>query len=345
MAPEAHTHDNMRALILAPFAEESLIELKNAGIDTVYESWLETGELQDPEELGTRLEREGFDTVIIEADFLFAETFIASPGLRLAGICRAALNQVDVAAATEHGVVIVNTPGRNAAAVAELTIGLMLAAGRRIAEADRYVRARRWESPTAPYRELRGTELGGKVAGVIGLGAIGRRVAGLCNSFGMNVLGYDPFVTPAQANSFNVTWTELDFLLESADFVTLHAPPAEDGSALIDESRVNRMKRGAVLVNTASAELVDETAMVNALSTGALAAAGIDIFSSHPVDPSSPLLELSNVVLTPHIGGATEETIIRHSAAISGDLIRFSRGERPLNLVNEEVWERRRGTA
>ena len=332
-------------MILAPFAEESLIELKNAGIDTVHESWLETDELKDPEELGLRLHCEGFDAVIIEADFLFAETFIAAPELRLAGICRSALNQIDVAAATELGVTVINTPGRNAAAVAEMTIGLMLAAGRRIVEADRYVRGRKWESPTAPYRELRGMELGGKVAGVIGLGAIGRRVAELCTAFGMNVLGYDPFVTPTQANSFNVIWTELDFLLESADFVTLHAPPAEDGSALINESRLGMMKHGAVLVNTASAELVDEKAMVNALSTGALAAAGIDIYPSHPVDPLSPLLDLPNVVLTPHIGGATEETIIRHSTAITTDVIRFSRGDRPLNLVNEEVWGRRRGNA
>ena len=335
----------MRALILAPFAIESLTELNNAGIETVHESWLDTGELQDPEELGSRLESEGFKVVVVEADFLFSETFDAALGLRLACICRAALNQIDVTAATERGIAIVNTPGRNAAAVAELTIGLMLAAGRRIAEADRYVRARRWESPTAPYRELRGTELGGKVVGVIGLGAIGRRVAELCNAFGMNVVGYDPFVMPAEANSFNVTWTDLDFLLESADFVSLHAAPTEDGSPLIDQSRISRMKRGAVLVNTASAELVDEEAMIKALSTGALAAAGIDIFSSHPVNPSSPFLELPNVVLTPHIGGATKDTIFRHSAAVAADIVRFSRGERPLNLVNEEVWERRRGTS
>jgi phosphoglycerate dehydrogenase-like enzyme len=333
----------MRALILAPFAQESLSELENAGIEPVVESWLDSGELQDPEALGARLDRESFDFVIVEADFLFAETFDAAPGLKLAGICRSALNQIDVAAATERGIVIVNTPGRNAAAVAELTIALMLAAGRRIVEADRYIRAKQWDSPTDPYRNLRGTEMGGKVAGVIGLGAIGLKVAELCNAFGMNVIGYAPFVTPAQADRLNVTWTELDFLLESADFVTLHAPPAEDGSVLIDENRLKKMKRGSILVNTASAELVDEAALVNALSNGDLAAAGIDIFSTHPVDPSSPLLDLPNVVLTPHVGGATEDTIVRHSAAITGDIIRFSRGEKPINIVNEEAWERRYG--
>ncbi len=254
------------------------------------------------------------------------------------------MNQIDVEAATERGIVVINTPGRNAGAVAELTIALMLAAGRRVAEADRYMRERKWKSPTAPYRELRGIELGGKVAGIVGLGAIGRRVAELCNAFGMNVLGYDPFVTPAQANALNVTWTELDFLLENADFITLHAPPAEDGSELLTADRFKSMKRGAILVNTASAELVDEAAMIDSLKSGHLAAAGIDIFSSHPVEPSSPLLDLPNVVLTPHIGGATEDTIARHSAAITADLIRFARGEKPLNFVNEKSWESRRGS-
>ncbi len=333
----------MRALILAPFSEQSISDLKAAGIDTVHNSWLESEELQDPLDLGMRLDREGFDILIVEADFVFEETFDAAPKLKLAGICRSATNQIDVDAATGRGVVVINTPGRNAAAVAELTVALMLATGRRVAEADRYIRARRWESPTAPYRDLRGVELGGRTVGVIGLGAIGRRVSELCNAFGMNVLGHDPYVTPAQSNEFDVTWTELDFLLEAADFVTLHAPAADDGSALLRAERIARMKQGAILVNTASAELVDEQAMIAALTSGRLAAAGIDIFPGHPVEPNHPLLDFPNVVLTPHIGGATDDTIARHSAAVTIDLIRISNGEKPINFVNEQVWEHRRG--
>jgi phosphoglycerate dehydrogenase-like enzyme len=333
----------MRVLILAPFAEESLARLKRAGIMPVHENWLESGELQDPELLGERGDEERFDAVVVEADFLFTETFDAAPRLRFAGICRSATNQVDVDAATKRGIVVVNTPGRNAAGVAELTLGLMLAAARRIAELDRYVRGRNWDSPTTPYREFRGMELGGKTVGIIGLGAIGRRVAGLCKAFDMNVTGYDPFVSPEQAELAGVTWVELNMLLKTADFVTLHAPAAEDGTFLLDAQRIASMKRGAILVNTASAELVDQSELVEALSTGKLSAAGIDIFPSHPVDPTNPLLNLPNVVLTPHIGGATEDTIKRHSAAMTGDLIRFARGEKPLNLVNPEAWEHARG--
>lgn len=333
----------MRALILAPFAKEALDTLRDSGIETVHESWLDSGDLQDPEELGARIAAEDFEALIVEADFLLPETFDAAQGLRFGGICRAALNQVDVDGATERGVALVNTPGRNAAAVAEMTMALMLAVTRRVAEADRYVRGRKWESPIGPYNDLRGGELGGKVAGIVGLGAIGRRVAELCNAFGMNVLAYDPFVTPAQADRLKATWTELDFMLEVADFVTLHAPPADDDEPLLDAARIDRMKHGAVLINTASAELVDQRSLTEALRSGKLSGAGLDIFPTHPVEPTYPLLDMPNVVLTPHIGGATDDTIARHSAMMAEDLIRFARGEKPLNLVNPEVWERRRG--
>ncbi len=336
--------ESVRVLILAPFSGEGVAELSRAGVDAVHESWLDTGVMQDPEELGERLSQEGFDAVIVEGDFLFAETFDLAPGVGFAGICRAALNQIDVDGATERGVAVVNTPGRNAAAAAELTIGLMLATARRIAEADRYVRSRAWQSPTAPYVELRGVELAGKVVGVVGLGAIGRRVSGLCNALGMNVIAYDPFVLPSRAAESGAVWCELDFLVESADVITLHAPPPQDGQPLLSADRIGRMKRGCLLINVSAAELVDQDALASGLRGGRLGGAGLDIFPTHPVEPSYPLLALDNAVLTPHTGGATEETISRHSAAMSGDLLRYMRGERPRNLVNPVVWERRRGS-
>ena len=333
----------MRVLVLAPFSSSAIAKLQAKGVEVVHENWLQTGTLQDPEELGARLARDEIGGVVVEGDFLFAETFDLAPGLGFAGICRAAVNQVDVDAATERGVVVVNTPGRNAAAVAELTLGLMLAAARRIPESDRYVRSGSWQSPTGPYKELRGSELGGKLAGVIGLGAIGRRVSALCNALGMNVIAYDPFVQPSVAERHGATWCELDFLIESADVITLHAPPPSDGEPLLTAGRIDKMKRGAILVNVSAPELVDQDALESALRSGCLGGAGLDIFPTHPVEPSYPLLNLQNVVLTPHIGGATQETIDRHSRAIAEDLLRYLRGTRPLNLVNPEVWEHRRG--
>ena len=333
----------MRVLVLAPFSSSAIAKLQAKGVEVVYEDWLQTGTLQDPEELGARLARDGISAVVVEGDFLFAETFDLAPELGFAGICRAAVNQVDVDAATERGVVVVNTPGRNAAAVAELTLGLMLAAARRIPESDRYVRSGSWQSPTGPYKELRGSELGGKLAGVIGLGAIGRRVSALCNALGMNVIAYDPLVQPSVAERHGATWCDLDFLIESANVITLHAPPPGDGAPLLTAQRIAKMKRGAILVNVSAPELVDQDALESALRSGRLGGAGLDIFPTHPVEPSYPLLNLQNVVLTPHIGGATSETIDRHSRSIADDLLRYLHGTRPLNLVNPEVWEHRRG--
>lgn len=333
----------MRVLVLAPFSTPAIAELQAAGVEVVHEDWLETGTLQDPEELGTRLARDGIGAVVVEGDFLFAETFDLAPEWGFAGICRAAVNQVDVDAATERGVVVVNTPGRNAAAVAELTLGLMLAAARRIPESDRYVRSGSWRSPTGPYKELRGRELAGQVAGVIGLGAIGRRVSALCNALGMNVIAHDPHVQPSVAERHGATWCALDFLIESADVITLHAPTPGDGAPLLTAQRIDKMKRGAILVNVSAPELVDQDALETALRSGRLGGAGLDIFPTHPVEPSYPLLSLDNVVLTPHIGGATSETIDRHSRAIAEDLLRYRRGTRPVNLVNPDVWEKRRG--
>lgn len=330
-----------RALLLAPFSDSGLTRLKSIA-DVVYENCWETGKIQDPEELGRRLSAESFDAVIVESDFIFDETFAAAPRLRFAGICRAAVNQIDVEAATSRGVVVVNTPGRNAEAVAEMAVGLMFALSRRLPEADRYVREGRWEWPAGPYMSLRGVELAGKSAGVIGLGAIGRRVAGLCRAIGMTVMGHDPFVTDADARAVGAEPTALDDLLRACDVITLHAAPPKDGQPLLGAAGIALLKQGALFVNTASPALVDYPALVEALRSGRLRGAAVDVFETHPVQPGHPLLGLENVILTPHIGGATGETVERHSQMMIDDFTRFFGGERPRNLVNPAVWDRRR---
>jgi D-3-phosphoglycerate dehydrogenase len=330
-----------RVLVLAPLSASALKQLKSFA-DVVYENCWETGKIQDPEELGRRLAAESFDAVVVESDFLFDETFAASTRLRFAGICRAALNQIDVQAAIDRGVVVVNTPGRNANAVAEMTIGLMFALARRIPEADRHVRAGRWESPAGPYTSLRGVELAGKVAGVVGLGAIGRKVAALCGAIGMTVIGNDPFISDEEVRSAGAEPRALDDLVHECDVLTLHAAPSGDGRPLLDAARIALLKQGALVVNTASPALVDYRALAEALRAGRLRGAAVDVFETHPIEPGHPLLGLENVILTPHVGGATGETVERHSLMMVEDLRRFFGGERPRNLVNPAVWDRRR---
>ena len=166
------------ALVLAPFSAYG-IEILGRRLDVSHESWLDTGRLQDPDELGTRLNDERVSVLVIESDFLFEETFEAAGSLRLVGVCRTSVSHVDLDAATRHGVAVVNAPGRNSQAVAEHALGLMLSLARGIPAADAYVRGGRWENPLEPYVSMRGGELSGRKLGVVGLGRIGRTLAGI----------------------------------------------------------------------------------------------------------------------------------------------------------------------
>ena len=276
--------------------------------------------------------------MVVEADFVFEEVFEAAPDLAFVGICRAATNQVDVDAATANGVAVVNTPGRNAEAVAEHALGLMLALARRIPESHNYVKRGRWTNPLGPYVGLRGLELSGRTLGIVGLGTIGRRLAEIAAAIGMTCIAHDPYVDEPPSG---VSLRELDDLLAGSDFVSIHAPMNADTGGMIDARRLALMKPTAFLVNLSDAKIVDRDALADALRSGAIAGAALDVFETHPIAPDHPLLTLDNVVLTPHLGGATEETIGRYSRMMAGDLVRFLDGLRPTNLVNPAVWKAR----
>ena len=277
--------------------------------------------LWDPAELAVRLADESIEAVVAEVDFLFGEVFEDPSPLRFIGLCRNATNQIDLDAAAARGVTVVNTPGRNANAVAELVMGLALSLVRRIPSAHSYVRDGNWEHPMAAYLDLRGGELSGRTMGVVGMGDIGRRVARLARAFGMRVLGYDPYTQGPRY----VQMTTLEALLAGSDVVTLHAPETRETVGMLNADRLALMPPASYLINTASAALVDEAALVEALRSGRLAGAALDVFETHPVVPNSPLLSLDNVVLTPHLGGATAETIERYSRIIARELLRFER--------------------
>lgn len=317
------------ALILAPFSADALTRLSQR-MEITYESWLETLKIHDPDELAERINTLGATALIVETDFVFAETFEQVSTLRFVGVCRAALNHVDVDAATEHGVLVVNAPARNARAVAEHVLGLMIALARRIPEADRYIKEGCWRSPVEPYLSLRGIELGGRSLGIIGLGAIGRHLASIASAIGMNVLAYDPYVTRYGGGEL----TDLEPLLARSDFIATLAPINSETTAILNAEAMSLIRPGAFLVMASGIAIADRTALLEALKAGPLAGAAIDVFDTHPIAPDSPLLSAENVLLTPHIAGATEETIHRHSEMVAGDMIRFLDGLMPLNAVN-----------
>ncbi|MBM3925545.1 MAG: hypothetical protein FJ320_06090 [SAR202 cluster bacterium] len=330
----------MKALVLAPFSSSALTHLREVSQIT-YESWTETRKIWAPQELGQRLHREGIEVLIVEADFVFCEVFAEAPNLKFVGLCRGAVNHVDLDAATEHGVVVVHTPGRNAQSVAEMTFALILALARRVSSLDCYVKDGRWRDPVEAYISHRGVELNGSTLGVVGLGAAGKKVSNLGQAFGMRVLAHDPAVDVQGQRKYGAQLTDLKTLLKESKFVTLHAPSTSETKNMLNSQTLALMPRKSYLINTASHDLVDETALVDALTSGQLAGAAFDVHESHPIAPSSPLLKLDNVVLTPHVGGATDGTIERHSLMILDDLERFLSGRRPHRLANPGVWRRR----
>ncbi|MFQ6121547.1 MAG: NAD(P)-dependent oxidoreductase [Dehalococcoidales bacterium] len=332
------TINTKKALILAPFHPLALKRLKKR-VDVIYESWMDTRRLLSPEELIERIQNNNLQIVVVEADFIFDEVFENTNKLRFIGICRASVNNVDLKAATKHGVLVVNTPARNAVSVAELTIGLMLSIARRIPEAHSLVQSGRWLDPVDPYVALRGVELAGKVAGIVGFGAIGSEVAKRLHAFDMNILVYDPYVNPEKIAQVGGRRVGLDELMRKSDFVTIHCSTSPETTGLIGADEIGLMKPNAYLINTAGWEIVDERALHRALKHRRVAGAAFDTYETHPVSPKSLLLTLENVVLTPHIGGATDGTVARYSQMMVEDLERFIDGKQPKNLVNLEVWK------
>ena len=325
-----------RALILAPFDERQLERL-TAEMSVTHESWLDTLKLTDPDDLAARIRSEGISILVVEADFVFEETFADAPGLKFVGICRASTTQVDVDAATAHGVVVVNTPGRNARAVAEHAMGLIFALARRIPTAHHYVTSGKWRHPVGGYVDLRGIELAGRTLGIVGMGAIGSRLAELGRALGMTVLGCDPYVTDPPDG---VDMADLRTVASRSDFISVHVPTTPQTVGMIDAETIDCMKPTAFLVNCSDADVIDQAALVHALTTGQIAGAALDVFETHPIAPDNPILRVDNVILTPHLGGATVETIQRHSKMMADDILRFARGHRPVNLVNPKVWDR-----
>lgn len=329
----------MKALIRAPFWPPALERLRKK-LEVTYESWMDTSRLLSAEEFIERIQGEGIEILVIEADFISREVFEKATKLKFLGVCRADTVYVDVKAATERGVLVVNTPGRNAVAVAELTIGLMLALLRNIPKAHQMVSSGSWVDPTAAYFSMRGVELSGKTVGIVGFGAIGRQVAKRLIAFDASILAYDPFLDPDKIKEAGAKPVELNELIKKSDIITLHCSTTPEAMGLLSAERIALMKPTAYLINAASAFVIDNEAIIKALKEKRIAGAAFDVYETWPVRPDSPLLKMDNVVLTPHIGGATDETIMRHSQMMVDDIERFLKNERPKNLLNPQVWRK-----
>lgn len=325
--------DRPRALVTAPFRGPGLARLE-ARCDVVLDPWIEHRPLRlyKAEDLAERIDAEAADVLIVESDSVKGPVF--ERRLRVIGSCRGDPTNVDIAGATAAGIPVLRAPGRNADGVAEMTLALLFAVNRWVVQGDADVRQGQvYANGIIPYQRYRAWQLAGRTAGIVGLGAVGRATKWRLEGIGMRVLSYDPYNPDATHH----TPTELDEMVGECDVVSLHAVVTEETANLIDADRFARMKPGTIFLNTARAALHDTDALVAALESGHLGGAGLDHFSGEHLPTEHPLCSMRNVVLTPHIGGATYDTEANHSAMIAADVVRILDGEEPVHCVNPEV--------
>jgi D-3-phosphoglycerate dehydrogenase len=252
---------------------------------------------------------DGLPAALADADALVVRSAVQAddalmaqaPKLRVIGRAGVGVDNIDADAATRRGIVVMNTPGANAVAVAELTIGLMLALARKVPAANAGMHAGRWEK-----KILQGAELRGKTLGILGLGRIGLEVAKRAKGFGLEILGSDPFVSAAVARENGIKLVTLDELIAGSNYITLHVGLTPQTTGVINAKTLAAMKNGVRIINCARGELIDDAALVEALKSGQVAGAALDVFAVEPAK-NTPYAELDNVILTPHIAGSTAE--------------------------------------
>ncbi len=321
--------DRPTALVTAPFRGEGLDTLRSIA-EVVLDPWIDHSPIRilNGDQLAERVKAEDAELLVVESDFVSGR--VLDLGLRAVGSCRGDPNNVDVAAATARGIPVLRAPGRNANAVAELTVALLLAVNRGVVRADLDVReGQTYRDGTIPYQRFRAWQLAGRTAGVVGLGAVGRATKWRLEGLGMRVVAHDPYAPDATHS--------LDDLLAEADVVSMHAVVTPETTGLIGADQFARMRPGAIYLNSARALLHDTDALVAALQSGHLGGAGLDHFEGEHLAVDHPLVSMPNVVLTPHIGGATYDTEANHSKLIADGLATLLAGGKPDNLVNPEV--------
>ncbi len=331
----------MKAYVTASFSPDGLRRLERH-MPVLHEDWRETQSIYfDGALFARRITEVGADVLIVEADLVHDKVLDAVP-LRLIGCCRGDPINIGLERATRLGIPVVFAPGRNADAVADLTLAFMLALARNVYTVNAKLKSGQLtftgtKDYLTAYTTYGGFELGGVTVGVVGFGAIGRRVVQRVRAFGSRVLVYDPFVPPDVVHAAGAEAAGLDDVVRQSDVFTLHCPDTPENVGLITAQRIHSMKRGAYFLNLARAAIVDDNALYEALQSGHLAGAAFDVFADEPVSPTNRYVQLPTVLVSPHLGGATRDVVRHQSDLIVDGIEAWLRGERPVHLANPDV--------
>ncbi|MGF1485007.1 MAG: phosphoglycerate dehydrogenase [Opitutales bacterium] len=258
-----------------------------------------------------------------------AEVIAAAPELKAVGRAGVGVDNIDIDAATERGIVVMNTPGGNTVATAELTFTHMLCGTRPIAQASSAMKSGKWDRKKYP-----GVELSNKTLGILGLGRIGREVAARAQAFGMKVLAFDPFLTEARARDLRVQPVDQETIFREADYITVHMPLTDETKYMVDAEAIALMKDGVRLFNCARGGIIEEAALIEGLKSGKVGAAGLDVYEDEPLAEDSPLRTMENVVLTPHLGASTREAQESVGLEIAENITQALRTGEIRNAVN-----------
>lgn len=289
-------------------------------------------------DMKTGLSKEELLAIIPEYDGLIirsgttvdADVLASASKLKVVGRAGIGVDNIDVDAATKHGVIVMNTPGSNSIATAEQTMALMLAVTRHTVPAHNSLTTGEWNRA-----QFAGTELHGEVLGVIGLGRVGRLVATRAKAFGMTVLAHDPYVNAEVGANLGVSLVGLDRVFSQADYLTLHTAVTPQTTRIINRPNINKMKRGVIIINVARGKLIDEAALAEALQNGHVKAAALDVYCNEPPTKDCPLLSLPNVLHTPHLGASTVEAQRNVATQIVDQVIDCLTGQETRNAVNK----------
>lgn len=301
----------MKILISDPLAQEGIQIFKDQGFEVEVKTGLK------PEELKTAI-KGVHGLVIRSATQVTADLLDSADSLKVVGRAGTGLDNVDIPAATAKGVIVMNTPGQNSNAAAELAMGHIFALSRHIARGHRGIKEGKWEK-----KQLRGRELKGKTLGIMGMGNIGRILAELGHGVKMDVIGFDPYFNAEEIKARGALPVSFEDLLARSDYLSIHVPKTKETAGLFNADNIAKMKDGAYLINCARGGIVDEVALCDALAQGKLAGAALDVFEKEPLPADSRIMYADDVVCTPHLGANTHEAQVNVAVAVAQQMSKY----------------------